>query len=58
MVDHRPALLAFAPDEEGRKPLHFVILEWAHEHVVSTRDFRYARYAQEGADVRMIERLD
>jgi len=51
MVDRRPALLAFDPDDILGTPMYFVVLGWADGKVVSIRDFRYARYAMEGADI-------
>ena len=56
MVDRKPALLAFDPDDVLGKPLYFLILEWAGGRVVSIRDFRYARYALEGAEILILDR--
>lgn len=56
MVDRRPALLAFDPDDMLGTPIYFVVLEWADDRVVSIRDFRYARYALEGAEIHVIGR--
>jgi RNA polymerase sigma-70 factor (ECF subfamily) len=58
MVDRRPALLAFDPDDMLGTPIYFVMLEWAGERVVSIRDFRYARYALEGAEIHVPGRTD
>jgi RNA polymerase sigma-70 factor (ECF subfamily) len=58
MVDRRPALLAFDPDDVLGTPLYFVVLEWARDHVGSIRDFRYARYALEGAEILILDRPD
>jgi hypothetical protein len=33
-----------------------VTLEWDQDRVVAIRDFRYARYALEGAEVVVLER--
>ena len=52
-VDRRPALLAFDPDDMAGKPIYFVLLEWEGERVAAIRDFRYARYAMEGAEIRV-----
>ena len=51
LVDRRPALLAYDPDDLGGKPLYFVVLEWTGSSVSAIRDFRYARYAMEGAEI-------
>ena len=56
MVDRRPALLAFDPDEVQGMPMYFMLLEWIEGQVVSIRDFRYARYAMEGAEVVVLDR--
>ena len=56
MVDRKPALLAFDPDDVLGKPLYFLILEWAGDRVVSIRDFRYARYALECAEILVLDR--
>lgn len=56
MVDRRPALLAFDPDDMLGTPIYFVVLEWAGDRVVSIRDFRYARYALEGAEILVLDR--
>jgi len=56
LVDRRPALLALDPDDPEGPPLYFLLLEWAGERVAVIRDFRYARYALEGAHVIVLER--
>jgi len=58
MVDRRPALLAFDPDDMLGTPIYFVMLEWAQDRVVSIRDFRYARYALEGAEIHVFGRTE
>ena len=55
LVDRRPALLAFDPDDVLGTPMYFLVLEWARDRVVSIRDFRYARYAMEGAEIRVLD---
>jgi RNA polymerase sigma-70 factor (ECF subfamily) len=57
MVDRRPALLAFDPDDMAGAPIYFVLLEWTGERVAAIRDFRYARYAMEGAEIRVLDLL-
>jgi RNA polymerase sigma-70 factor (ECF subfamily) len=51
LVDRRPALLAFDPDDVLGRPMYFLVLEWAGDRVVAIRDFRYARYALEGTEI-------
>ena len=57
MVDRRPALLAFDPDDPLGTPIYFVMLGWAGDRVASIRDFRYARYAMEGAEIHVLGRV-
>jgi RNA polymerase sigma-70 factor (ECF subfamily) len=52
LVERRPAVLVHDPGDPLRAPTYFVLLEWAGDRVVNIRDFRYARYATEGAEVR------
>jgi RNA polymerase sigma-70 factor, ECF subfamily len=54
MVDRRPALLAFDPDDMLGTPIYFVVLEWSGDRVAAIRDFRYARYALEGAEIMVL----
>ena len=54
MVDRRPALLAFDPDDMLGTPIYFVVLEWTGDRVAAIRDFRYARYALEGAEITVL----
>jgi RNA polymerase sigma-70 factor (ECF subfamily) len=54
MVDRRPALLAFDPDDMLGTPIYFVVLEWAGDRVAAIRDFRYARYALEGTEIMVV----
>jgi len=56
LVDRRPALLAFDPDDPGGPPLYFIVLEWLGDRVGAIRDFRYARYALEGAEIVVLPR--
>ena len=55
-VDRRSALLVFDPDDVGGAPLYFIVLEWVGDQVGTIRDFRYARYALEGADIVILQR--
>jgi RNA polymerase sigma-70 factor, ECF subfamily len=53
LVDGRPAVLVRDPRDLQARPVYFVLLEWAGGRVSSIRDFRYARYATEGAEIFM-----
>jgi len=49
-VDGHLAALAFDPDDLGGPPIYFVLLRWDGRKLIDIRDFRYARYAVEGAE--------
>ena len=51
LVDRRPAVLVRAPDDPSAKPAYFILLAWAGERVLNIRDFRFARYVTEGAEI-------
>ena len=51
LVDGRPAALVFDPGDSSGRPTYFVLLEWAGGGLVNIRDFRFARYAIEGAEL-------
>jgi RNA polymerase sigma-70 factor (ECF subfamily) len=51
LVDGRPAALVFDPGDSSGRPTYFVLLEWGGDGLVNIRDFRYARYAIEGAQL-------
>jgi RNA polymerase sigma-70 factor (ECF subfamily) len=49
-VDGRPAVLVVDPDDRDGPVRYFVLLAWtAHDTLAFIRDFRYARYALDGA---------
>jgi len=54
-VDGRPAAVARDPGDPAGKPSYFVLLEWGDDRLLTIRDFRYARYAMEGADVLVLD---
>jgi RNA polymerase sigma-70 factor (ECF subfamily) len=51
LVDRRPAVLVRDPRDPSGRPAYFVLLEWAGDRVANIRDFRFARYATEGAEL-------
>ena len=51
LVDRRPAILMFDPNDPAGPPTYFVLLEWTNERVAAIRDFLYARYALDGAEI-------
>ncbi len=54
IVEGRPAILAIDAAEPEGPPAFFILLEWADGAVVSIRDFLFARYVMDDADVRII----
>lgn len=54
VVEGRPAVLVRDPTAAAGAVAYFVLLEWSEGRVARIRDFRYARYAMEGADVRPV----
>jgi RNA polymerase sigma-70 factor (ECF subfamily) len=51
LVERRPAALVRDPDDPSRPPAYFVLLDWAGTSVVNIRDFRFASYAIDGAEL-------
>ncbi|WP_352587162.1 hypothetical protein [Mesorhizobium sp. M0633] len=39
------------PDDSARGLKYFILLEWAGDRLARIRDFRYARYTLDGAEV-------
>jgi RNA polymerase sigma-70 factor (ECF subfamily) len=39
------------PRTPSHAPSYFILLEWAGDRLVNVRDFRFARYAAEGAEL-------
>lgn len=54
-VERRPAILVRDPNDPGGRPAYFVLLQWTQERVATIRDFRYARYVIDGAEIVTIE---
>jgi RNA polymerase sigma-70 factor, ECF subfamily len=50
LVEDRPAILVFDPDDLGSRPKYFVLLQWSAGKVAIIRDFRHAAYVIEGAE--------
>lgn len=51
LVDGRPAVLVHDPDQPSGPPIYFMLLDWADGRLLEIRDFRYARYVVEDADL-------
>lgn len=53
LVEDRPAILVFDPNEANGRPKYFMLLSWQAGRVASIRDFRHASYVIDGADYRL-----
>jgi RNA polymerase sigma-70 factor (ECF subfamily) len=51
LVDGQPAILVCDPADPAAPPAYFMLLRWEEGAVVGIRDFRYARYVMEGAEL-------
>ena len=52
LVDGRSAMLVFdRRDPLARVPVYFVCMDWIDDGIVSIRDFLFARYVLDGAEV-------
>jgi RNA polymerase sigma-70 factor (ECF subfamily) len=50
LVEGRPAILVFDPNEPGPPPKYFMLLDWSAGKVATIRDFRHAPYVIDGAE--------
>jgi RNA polymerase sigma-70 factor (ECF subfamily) len=50
LVEGRPAILVFDPNDPGSGPKYFVLLQWSADKVTDIRDFRHASYVIDGAE--------
>jgi RNA polymerase sigma-70 factor (ECF subfamily) len=50
LLEGRPAILVFDPNEPGSPPKYFMLLDWSAGKVATIRDFRHAPYVIEGAE--------
>ena len=53
LVEGRPAILVFDPNEPGAEPKYFMLLQWSAGKVAAIRDFRHAAYVIDGAEYRI-----
>jgi RNA polymerase sigma-70 factor (ECF subfamily) len=51
LVDGRPALLVRNPSDPTGKVVYFILLQWEGDKVANIRDFRFARYATDSAEL-------
>jgi RNA polymerase sigma-70 factor, ECF subfamily len=50
-VEGRAAILVLDPNDHTKPPQYFVLIDWRDDKIVAIRDFLYAKYAMESADV-------
>jgi RNA polymerase sigma-70 factor (ECF subfamily) len=50
LVEGRPAVLVFDPNQPGSAPKYFMLLQWSADKVATIRDFRHAPYIIDGAE--------
>jgi RNA polymerase sigma-70 factor, ECF subfamily len=50
LVEGRPAILVFDPNEPGAGPKYFMLLQWSVDKVADIRDFRHAPYVIDDAE--------
>jgi len=53
LLEGRPVILVFDPNEPGGEPKYFMLLQWAAGKVAAIRDFRHAAYVIDGAEYRV-----
>jgi RNA polymerase sigma-70 factor, ECF subfamily len=53
-IDCRPGILVCDPANPSSRPKYFILLQWTGGAVATIRDFRHARYAVEGAEIRIL----
>jgi RNA polymerase sigma-70 factor, ECF subfamily len=50
-VEGREAILVLDPNDRAKPPSYFILLSWRDDKIVSIRDFLYASYAMDGAEI-------
>jgi RNA polymerase sigma-70 factor (ECF subfamily) len=53
-VERRPAILVRPPDDPSAAPAYFILLTWSSGRVVAIRDFYFAKYAAEDAEMHIL----
>jgi len=56
VIDGRPSMLVFDRALDKNVPAYFVTLDWKDGRVVAIRDFLFARYVMEGAEILAVRR--
>jgi RNA polymerase sigma-70 factor (ECF subfamily) len=55
LVEGRPAALVRDAEQPTASPAYFILLDWTGDRLLTIRDFRFARYAMEGADITVLD---
>src|ERR1700682_4555670 len=50
LVEGRPAIMVFDPNQPGSGPKYFMLLQWSADKVATIRDFRHAPYITDGLE--------
>ena len=50
LVEGRPAVLVFDPNQPGSAPKYFMLLQWSADKIATIRDFRHAPYITDGLE--------
>jgi len=51
LIDGRAAVLVRAPGDPTARPAYFILVAWDGSRIAGIRDFRFARYAIDGAEI-------
>jgi RNA polymerase sigma-70 factor, ECF subfamily len=51
LVEGRPAVVVLDPTQPAGLPVYFMLIDWRDGRLLAVRDFRYARYVVEGAEL-------
>jgi RNA polymerase sigma-70 factor (ECF subfamily) len=55
LVEGRPAALVRDAEDPAAPPVYFILLDWTGDRLLTIRDFRFARYVMEGADIAVLD---
>jgi len=55
LVEGRPAMLVFDQRAPTDGPAYFVLVDWMHDRIAFIRDFLFAPYVLEGAELAILE---
>lgn len=51
LVEGRPAVVVLDPTRPAGLPVYFMLIDWRDGRLLAVRDFRYARYVVDGAEL-------